>query len=225
MIGTSPTPLEHCRGIEQPLFALTFDDGPSEWTDAILERLALHGARSTFFVIGAAIKGSEREETLKRVVAAGGELGNHTFLHLALAGLRREDVRDELRRTSSEIERVTGAPPRYWRPPYLQPTPEASAAAVELELREIRASLVAADYAWGSDETAQFVLERLAPGEIVALHDGRPPFEADAMSSPSRRETVLAVEKILREASRRNLRAVTVSELIAGVPTESDARP
>ncbi|HEX6490753.1 MAG TPA: polysaccharide deacetylase family protein [Gaiellaceae bacterium] len=216
--------MEHCRGIEQPLFALTFDDGPSDWTDEILDRLAVTGARATFFVIGSSIKGPAREETLRRILAEGGEIGNHTYLHLALAGMRAEDVRDELLRTSTEVERVTGVPPRYWRAPYLRSTPAATTAAVQLDLREVRASLVAADYAWSSDETARFVFDRLEAGDIVCLHDGRPPFEPEAMSPPTRRETVLAVEKILREAARRKLRAVTVTELLAGVPTESDAR-
>ncbi|MDQ2912848.1 MAG: polysaccharide deacetylase family protein [Chloroflexota bacterium] len=216
-MAASPTPIEHCRGIQEPLFALTFDDGPSDWTDAILDRMASQRARATFFVIGSAIRGTAREETLRRIVAEGGELGTHTFLHLPLAALSVEDIRDELQRTSIEIERVTGAAPRYWRAPYLQSTAEVAATAAQLGLREIRASLVAADYAWSADETTQFVLERLEPGDIVDLHDGRPPFESDAMSTPTRRETVLAVEKVLHEAARRQLRAVTVTELLAGV--------
>jgi peptidoglycan-N-acetylglucosamine deacetylase len=214
-MGSSPAPIEHCRGIEQPLFALTFDDGPSDWTDAILDLFAPHHAKATFFVIGSAIKDSDREQTLKRVVAEGSEVGNHTFLHLPLAGMRLEDVRDELLRTSTAIARVTGASPQYWRAPYLQSTAEAATAAAQLDLREIGASLVTADYTWSSEETAEFVLEHLEPGDIVDLHDGRPPLESDVMSPTSRQETVLAVETILLESARRNLLAVTVTELLA----------
>jgi peptidoglycan/xylan/chitin deacetylase (PgdA/CDA1 family) len=206
------------------LFALTFDDGPSEWTEAILDSLACHGAAATFFVIGSAIKDAKHEETLRRILAQGCEIGNHTCLHLPLHEMRASDVRDELERTSSAIERAVGAAPRYWRAPFLQSSAEAACAAAELGLREVGASLVAADYAWTSDETATFVLERLEPGDIVDLHDGRPPFEPEALSRPTRGEVVVAVDRILREAVRRKLRSVTVTELLA-TGLGSEAQP
>lgn len=205
---------EHRHGIEQPWFALTFDDGPSEWTDAILDRLADHKAAATFFVIGSALADSDREETVKRIVDEGSEVGNHTFLHLSLGELQAQDVRDEFARTSSAIERVCNTAPRYWRAPYLRSTDEAASIADELGLAEIRASIVPADYEWPAAETARFVLERLQPGDIVALHDGRPPFEGEEASAPTRRETVLAVEQILRECRARRLLPVTLSALL-----------
>ena len=58
-----------------PRIALTFDDGPSQWTPAILDLLAAAGARATFFVLGQAIDG--REDLLRRIASEDHELGNH----------------------------------------------------------------------------------------------------------------------------------------------------
>ena len=63
------------RSAERRLIALTFDDGPSPWTAPILDLLAEHSARATFFVLGANI--AWRESTLRRAVEEGHELGVH----------------------------------------------------------------------------------------------------------------------------------------------------
>ena len=79
--------------------ALTFDDGPSQWTPPILDALGAGGAHGTFFVLGLSIEG--REETLRRAVAEGHELGNHAYSHADPASLDDDALRAELERTSS----------------------------------------------------------------------------------------------------------------------------
>lgn len=69
----------HRREVDAPIVALTFDDGPSLWTEQILDVLAESGARATFFVCGVAIQG--REDTLRRCVAERHEVANHTHTH------------------------------------------------------------------------------------------------------------------------------------------------
>jgi len=101
--------------VSRRLVALTFDDGPSEWTAPILDVMKEHGARATFFVIGEAIEG--RESVLRRTAAEGHEIGNHTWSHPALTTIPLDRVREELDFAGDTIERVLGARPRLFRPP------------------------------------------------------------------------------------------------------------
>ena len=97
--------------------ALTFDDGPNpECTLKLLELLARYEVRASFFMIG---RYAAAERALVREVHSAGHLiGNHTWTHpnLAVTGSRR--TREELSRTSGELEAITGAPVRYFRPPF-----------------------------------------------------------------------------------------------------------
>ena len=77
-----------------PWIALTFDDGPSQWTPAILDLLAAAGARATFFVLGHAIEG--REDQLRRIAAEGHELGNHGHSHRDMRELSDAEITYEL---------------------------------------------------------------------------------------------------------------------------------
>src|SRR5258708_15362928 len=86
--------------------ALTFDDGPSEWTEPILDTLRDHGARATFFVVGGSIAG--REETVRRAVREGHEIGNHTATHPDLTSRRRRSIRRELAVANRLIEQALG---------------------------------------------------------------------------------------------------------------------
>jgi len=97
--------------------ALTFDDGPNPaWTPQLLDVLARHGVKATFFLLG---QFAEREPALARSIADAGHLiGNHSWSHcnLSLAAPRR--VRDELAYTKDILEQVTGRPVRFFRPPF-----------------------------------------------------------------------------------------------------------
>ena len=117
-----PEPLENRWGIDAPLFALTFDDGPSEWTDAIREELQATGGTATFFVIGCVLRDEEPKAILRRLMGDGNEIGNHTFTHLPLTGMQLAGVRDEIVRTSDAIEDAGVDAPRLWRAPYLKST-------------------------------------------------------------------------------------------------------
>jgi peptidoglycan-N-acetylglucosamine deacetylase len=66
--------------------ALTFDDGPSAaYVDEVLADLGRYHAKGTFFVIGAAAK--DAPAALQKLVAAGEEIGNHSFSHPRLVGV------------------------------------------------------------------------------------------------------------------------------------------
>lgn len=217
-------PLQHRWESAEGVVALTFDDGPSEWTIPILELLSRHDSRGTFFVVGRHIT-KQHEATLRRVVAAGGELGNHSFTHPANIGeLPVAELREELHATSERIGAVIESRPRFWRAPHFRSNLKARTVAAGLGLREAGASVIPADYQWSAEQTAAFVLDALRSGDVVDLHDGRPIDEPVEASATSREATVQALAIILEGMEERGLRSVALSELLEA-PTLPDATP
>jgi peptidoglycan-N-acetylglucosamine deacetylase len=188
-------------GLETPMLALTFDDGPSELTEPILDLLGAHDARATFFVVGSAVGG--REATLERARAGGHEIGSHTFWHPHPSALDEEALREEIRRGAE----AAGADAKLVRPPYGEDAERFDRLAGELGLGPtVLWSVDPRD--WESDEAdviAERVLAGAASGAIVDLHDGRRPQDA----------TVEALRTILPSLASRGFRLVTVSELLA----------
>jgi peptidoglycan/xylan/chitin deacetylase (PgdA/CDA1 family) len=203
----------YCRGGRRVarIVALTFDDGPSRWTPPILDALAGAGARATFFVLGASIAG--QEETLRRAVADGHELGNHAWSHADPAELDDETLRAELLRTTTALAEATGVRPRLFRPPYAEADARVAAVARSAALAPtVLRSVDPADWrATDAGEIVRSVVEGATPGAIVCLHDGRPPTNA---GSGTRSATVAAVEQLVVELPALGYRLVTVSELL-----------
>jgi peptidoglycan/xylan/chitin deacetylase (PgdA/CDA1 family) len=187
-------------GLVEPLLALTFDDGPSEWTEPILDLLAAHGARATFFLVGSWVAG--RERTLERARAEGHELGNHTFWHSRAPTLDDDELREELRRGADAV----GPDVRLVRPPYGEDAERFDRVAAELGLGPtVLWSVDPRDWEVTDDEViVERVLADVDAGAIVDLHDGRRPQPA----------TVAAVETLLPRLGERGFRLVTVSELL-----------
>ncbi|HZQ81969.1 MAG TPA: polysaccharide deacetylase family protein [Gaiellaceae bacterium] len=205
--------IDHRRGVADPVVALTFDDGPSEWTVPVLEHLARHDARATFFTLGAYVEA--RPDVVRRIRDQGCEVGNHTYSHPRLGEADEEVVAQELSRTSWLIEETIGFRPSVWRAPYLS-WPAAESSAFAMGMSAIGCNVVPGDWEQGrtAHSIAEHVLAEVQPGDIVLLHDGRPPHRNDP-SAPTREETAGAVGLILSGLAKRGLRAVTVSELLS----------
>ena len=88
--------------------ALTFDDGPSRWTPAVVDLLGEHGARATFFLIGQRVR--ERPHDVRRIVEAGHEIGSHTMTHPRLTEIGDDEARREIQdgRAPSPRSSVSG---------------------------------------------------------------------------------------------------------------------
>ena len=97
------------------MLRLTFDDGVSVWTEQILDILLEYKRKATFFVIGAHVAG--RSATLKRIVAEGHRVGNHTFSHRRLTDLEPAEVHSEFRACQAVVELACGVTPTLWRAP------------------------------------------------------------------------------------------------------------
>jgi peptidoglycan/xylan/chitin deacetylase (PgdA/CDA1 family) len=96
--------------------ALTFDDGPSIYTDDVLDVLARYDVPATFFPVGSAVGANAR--VLRRAVRQGNSVQNHTWDHAALTKLSDSSVYNELERTSDVVQSATGVRPSCYRPPY-----------------------------------------------------------------------------------------------------------
>jgi peptidoglycan/xylan/chitin deacetylase (PgdA/CDA1 family) len=114
----------HPPGDNHRFVTFTFDDGPfPEITPHVLDVLKRHGVRATFFVIGRYLEGDDARsamarDVLRRAVAEGHLVGNHTEDHKHLTEVPRTDVLAQIDDCSSTVERVTGKPPLFFRPPY-----------------------------------------------------------------------------------------------------------
>jgi peptidoglycan/xylan/chitin deacetylase (PgdA/CDA1 family) len=194
--------------------ALTFDDGPNPpRTEQILEILRRADARATFFVIG---RWAERfPETIRRILADGHLIGNHSYSARMHAGDYDEG--------EAVIGHVTGLPTRYFRAhgfdygSYFQ-----SLVSRLPDSRAIDADVNPSDYAQTDpDEIIRRVLEHpeLGPGSIVDLHDGG---EMDDVAIRLQRPVPLiqALPRILDGLAARGLRSVTLAEIELAEPIE-----
>ena len=99
-----------------PKIALTFDDGPSRYTEKLLEGLKERGVKTSFFMIG---ESAERNQDLVRRVKEEGHLiGNHTYHHVDITKLPDEKAREELKEMDRVIYEILGEHVEYMRPPF-----------------------------------------------------------------------------------------------------------
>jgi peptidoglycan-N-acetylglucosamine deacetylase len=200
-----------------PRFALTFDDGPSPRnTPRLLDVLARHGARATFFLI--ADRARKHRELVRRMVAEGHEAALHGSLHLWPWLLPRALLVRDIDEAASAVREACGIAARHYRAPFGLLFPPQAAWVRARGLTPVLGDNYPRDFSVGRSATiARRVLERLAPGGIVILHD------SSALADPDRSPTIGAVDAILTEATARALRPVTVAELVQAGASRSAA--
>jgi len=187
-----------------PRFALTVDDGPSPaTTPALLDVLARHGARATFFLLGE--EAARHPDLVARIAGEGHELGNHTWRDEPTWTLPVPEFRDELRATQRTL--AGHGPVRWFRPGSGWPTADHLAVAESDGLRCVLGSAVAIRGAGaGTARTPRLLDLVVRRGAIVVLHEG----------TPVRRAVAGTVDALLTRTSRRGLAATALSELVAG---------
>jgi peptidoglycan/xylan/chitin deacetylase (PgdA/CDA1 family) len=189
-------------------FALTFDDGPNpRATGAILDLLARHGARATFFMLGDNMR--RHGDLVRRVASEGHEPAVHGDTHWPLPLLLPGGIRAQVRRCSEEIESATGVRPQYYRPPFGFMSPGQARFVRKLGYEPVLGDVYPEDpHRPGVARIVRRVLRRLRAGSILILHDGSP------LGPANRGQTVEALEIILSEAARCGWRGTTVSGLL-----------
>lgn len=194
----------------EPLVGLSFDDGPDpRWTPALLDALAASGARATFFVTGTQVR--ENPELVRRMVAEGHEVANHSDTHPRLDRSTAQAAAAEIAGAAHAIAGA-GVPRTPWfRAPRGQYDEETVAVAAAAGLQEVGWTVCLERWlrrlgpAAGLDETAA----RVGPGAIIVAHDG---------GIPDRSATVAAVPELLRRLTADGYRMVTVTELLRAGP-------
>ena len=204
-------------GPPEPKVALTFDDGPDDrWTPEILGILAEHGARATFFMLGAQI---ERHPALAgRVADEGHELAVHLYSHDRAAADDDDRFRDELERTEALVRAAAGAPPRFIRFPFAYLGRQRPRRILsERGLETAHWSISSMDSRYDPPRIQRRLERALIPGAIALLHDGVGP---NSRYVKSRRSTVEALPGVLRCCREKALAPVILSDLL-GPPRET----
>jgi peptidoglycan/xylan/chitin deacetylase (PgdA/CDA1 family) len=188
----------------QPLVALSFDDGPNpKHTPEVLALLAQHGAHATFFLIGS--RAAAHPELVAAIGAGGHEVGNH-YLH---RGTTLGDGREAFAANLTRAEQIIGlsTSPKLFRPPGGVAWPSQLRQACELGYTSVLGSAYPHDPAHPPVGYIEWLVKKnMVPGAIVILHDG--------ISDPAR--SLQALPEILAEGKRRGIRFVSVGELLQG---------
>ncbi len=203
-----------------PYAAISFDDGPSpEFTPRILEALATAGVHATFFAMG--YNSVHHPDLIRNILAAGHEIGNHTWSHLDQTGLDAPQIREEIVRGKDEIERITGSPLMGFRPPRGELTGCAMTVCAELGYDVYMWSLERGPAGTSTPAAVtEHVVGNIRAGDIIDLHDGigRGTFDPNSTGSralAARREVeVRALPVMLARIKAKGITLTTVTDLM-----------
>ena len=183
--------------LDDKVVALTFDDGPSKYTDKILNILKKYNACGTFFLIGNKVE--FYSDVLKRMLEEGSEIGNHSYDHKLLTRLSKEDFQEEINKTQKAIKKVTGFTPTLFRPTYGGYT---NVLKSYTDLKFVLWDVDSRDWQVKTkDKILNNILPNVKSGSIVLMHDNHE-YALDAL------------EDILVNLKEQGYKFVTVSELL-----------
>jgi peptidoglycan-N-acetylglucosamine deacetylase len=192
---------------DRRVIALTFDDGPSESTPEILDCLSQYRAPATFFQCGANV--ARLPEIARSVVAAGHEIGNHSYSHPYLFLRTPDGIENELRRAQETIRERTGFQSAWFRAPFGVRWFGLAAAQDRLQLTGVMWTAIGYDWSLRADQVVARMVASASNGAILCLHDGR-----ELREKPDVRVTVETVRRLVPLLLERGFEFETVSRLI-----------
>jgi peptidoglycan/xylan/chitin deacetylase (PgdA/CDA1 family) len=182
----------------QKMAALTFDDGPSKWTQAVLDALAAKHVPATFFVLG--VNAANYKSTIQKIRAAGNEVESHSWNHPDLTTLTPEQVKSQLSRTAAIIGQTD-----FLRPPYGAYNPSVTSIAGSMGYSLVLWTVDSLD--WKYRNVASILANVKAetkPGAIILMHDG----------GGERSQTVAAIPKVVDWLLQNGYSLTTVENLL-----------
>lgn len=190
---------------------LTFDDGPDPaYTPGILDILARYQARATFFVVGEFA--AQQPWLVERMLREGHCVGNHTFHHFHPWTQWPATARDEVTRTSRQLQQITGTAPRWFRPPHGR-LRRAMLQQVHREgMQTVLWTRSAIDWGpLGTDEGVAERLEAVEAGDIVLMHDGERKHNKPGA-------TARQLPTLLERLQRRGIHTLTLDQAAGQAP-------
>lgn len=191
--------------------ALTYDDGPNDpHTMRLLEVLAKHNVRATFFMIGRYVQ--QRPRIAREVLKAGHIVGNHTFTHPLLIFKSDAEIRKQLKDCREALQDIVGEHSNLFRPPFGGRRPATLRIARELGLEPIMWNVTG--YDWNAPPAAvieQKVTDQIRGGDVILLHDG-----GHKQMGADRSQTVLATDQLITRYKSQGYSFATILEMIAG---------
>lgn len=195
------------RGSRQ--IALTYDDGPNDpHTLRLLDVLAKHSVRATFFMVGRYVR--QRPEIARAVADAGHVIGNHTFTHPLLTFKRAAEVRQELSSCRVALTDCIGEHSNLFRPPFGGRRPAALRIVREMGLEPVMWNVTG--YDWNVPPAAAIeekVSKQVRGGDVVLLHDG-----GHKAMGADRSQTVLATDRLIARYKAGGYEFVTIPEMM-----------
>lgn len=189
-IGTS--------NIGEKAIAFTFDDGPSGFTEELLDGLELYDAKATFFVVGS--QAEKNPKIVKRAYEAGHLIGNHTYSHIDFYKSSLSEIKEDIIKSSNVIEGITGTKPLFVRAPYGNVN--------FIQLKQLDCFFIhwsASTYDWFREEEEYIykrIMKEAKDGAILLMHD-------------TREVTVKAVLRAIPELQEQGFEFVRVDELLS----------
>ena len=195
------------RGSKQ--LALTFDDGPNDpHTLRLLEILARHDVRATFFLIGRYVE--QRPDIVREIAAAGHVIGNHTYTHPNLIFCSALQVRTQIVECERALTETLGEHSRLFRPPFGGRRPATLRIARDMGLDPVMWNVAGVDW---KGESAEYIARRVAKGiqggDVILLHDG-----GHLGMGADRGQTVLATDALITRYKKKGFEFVTVPEMM-----------
>ena len=184
-------------GKEMLKIAMTFDDGPSVYTEQLLDGLKEREVKAAFFLIGRSAE--EYPEVVRRIDREGHLIGNHTYNHVQIKGLPAGEAKEEIEKTDRAVYELTGKHTAYIRPPF-----GAWEEDLELDYEVLPAMWTIDPLDWTTeniDEIVDRVVTQAGENDIILLHD----------CYDSSVDAALRIVDILME---KGFEFVTVDELI-----------
>jgi peptidoglycan/xylan/chitin deacetylase (PgdA/CDA1 family) len=186
---------------------LTYDDGPNDpHTLKLLEVLAKHRVRATFFMIGRFVR--QRPDIARAVAQAGHVIGNHTFTHPLLIFKSAAQTRTQLVDCRQVLQDATGKHSNLFRPPFGGRRPATLRVARGLGLQTVMWNVTG--YDWNAPPAAvieQKIARQMRGGDVILLHDG-----GHRAMGADRGQTVIATENLIRRYRDQGYEFVTVPE-------------
>ena len=204
------------RGSKQ--IALTYDDGPNDpHTLKLLDVLAKHNVRATFFMLGRYVR--QRPDIARAVAQAGHVIGNHTFTHPLLIFKSAAQTRAELVDCRQALLDAVGEHSNLFRPPFGGRRPATLRIARSLGLQTVMWNVTG--YDWNAPPAAVIekkVARQMRGGDVILLHDG-----GHRAMGADRAQTVMATDNLIRRYRDQGFEFVTVPEMMKAVSHQPSA--